>query len=124
MNFLTENLKPILVLIGVVAYTVWRLFSGNEDFDPLEWVTVVGGIITAAGVWAIPNTTKNPAVALESSVRLSRKATDEMLREPHGGRDIVAETRDLHENEAHNAEHSDPGSELRAPRPPRNITGP
>lgn len=70
---LSAYLKAVVALAGS-ALMIWNEYSpGFVGLLPVSWshgITVAVGILTAVATFGVPNTTTDPAVAAQQSVRL------------------------------------------------------
>jgi hypothetical protein len=73
MNKINAYWKAIVALAGSLLM-IWNEYApGFADILPASWshtITIVVGILTAVATFGVPNSTTDPAVAAEQSVRL------------------------------------------------------
>lgn len=73
MTKINAYLKAVVALAGSLLM-IWNEYSpGFADILPASWshtITVVVGILTAVATFGVPNTTRDPLVAADQSVRL------------------------------------------------------
>jgi hypothetical protein len=73
MNTVSAYLKTIVAAAGTLLM-VWNEYSpGFADILPASWangISLVVAVLTFVATFAVPNTTTDPAVAANQSVRL------------------------------------------------------
>ncbi len=73
MDKLSAYWKTVVAVVGT-GLMIWNTYSpGFTELLPSSWshnITLVVGILMATGIFGVPNTTADPVVAAEQSVRL------------------------------------------------------
>lgn len=73
MNKISQYLKAVVAFAGA-ALLVWNEYSpGFIGLLPVSWshgISVVVGLLTFVATFSVPNTTTDPVIAADQSVRL------------------------------------------------------